>query len=80
MYLPSEASYYDVAIKHRSIPGVDYLRYNDKKLRKNTLSIYKMSPNQKLIKKVKEIRHFVFKTSIFNKFKPDTEANLDRAF
>jgi hypothetical protein len=33
-----------------------------------------------MIKKVKEIRHFKFKTSIFKNFKFDTDELLDKAF
>mmetsp|Transcript_15052 Transcript_15052/g.23291 ORF Transcript_15052/g.23291 Transcript_15052/m.23291 type:complete len:83 (-) Transcript_15052:950-1198(-) len=43
-------------------------------------SINKIATSEKFVKKVKEIRHFVFKSSVFCKFIRDTDNMLDKAF
>lgn len=76
MYLPKGTL--DICIKHKDLDGVNFLRYQQKNIKH--LSINKIDISHKMIKKVKEIRHFHFKTSIFCKFRFDTDDTYDKAF
>ena len=76
MHLPSKEV--DFVIKDRSFSGVNYLRF----MQPNTkqLSINKLFENEKKIRKVMEVRHFVFKTSVFKKFERDSPNVISKAF
>lgn len=76
VYLPNKDI--DVIVKHPELTGVNFLRarqYNRKHLGLNHVD----AP-EKRVKKVKEIRHFVFGKSVFAPFKPDTVSIIDKAF
>ena len=76
LHMPSKEV--DFVIKDRSFTGVNYLRF----MQPNTkqLSINKLFENEKKIRKVMEVRHFVFKNSVYNKFKRDSADVLRTAF
>ena len=76
IYLPPKES--DIVIKCHDLQGVNYLRFNQTHLKH--LSINTMPVPEKAIRKVREIRHFKFKTSVFSKFIPDTTKVLNIAF
>ena len=76
IYLPQGEK--DFLIKDRSLQGVNYLRMNAPYAKH--LSINTMEIPEKRIRKVKEIRHFVYKTSVFKNFIPDSQAVLDAGF
>ena len=76
IYLPPKEL--DVVIKSPDIQGVNFLRFNQPNLKH--LSINTISIAEKAIRKVREIRHFKFKTSVFCKFIPDTTKVLNIAF
>ena len=68
----------DVVIKSKDIPGVNFMRFSQPNCKH--LSINTMPVTEKAIRKVREIRHFMFKTSVFCKFIPDTKKVLNIAF
>ena len=67
-----------MVIKHNEIQGVNYLRFGMNKSKH--LSINTMLALEKRIRKVKEIRHFVFKTSVFKNFVGDDKKVIDAGF
>lgn len=68
----------DFIIKHKDIPGINYLRKNQ--INEKHLSINKIAASEKRLRKIKEIKHFLHANSIFKEFVPETENDLDRAF
>lgn len=77
-FIPSNETDCDVVIKCREIQGVNYLRFGMNQSKH--LSINTMNAPEKRVRKVKEIRHFVFKTSVFKNFKGDDKAVIDAGF
>lgn len=76
MYLPPKEM--DLIIKSQDLQGVNYLRFSIQNLKH--LSINTMPVVEKAIRKVQEIRHFKFPTSVFCKFIPDTNKVIHKAF
>ena len=75
-FLPSKPI--DLIMKHKDIPGVNYLR--KKQSVQKHMSINQITASEKRIKKIKEIQHFSHATSVFKDFIPETEADLEKAF
>ena len=78
VYIPSYETDCDVIIKHKEIQGVNYLRFGMNQSKH--LSINTMAAPEKRVRKVKEIRHFVFKTSVFKNFKGDDKDIINAGF
>ena len=77
LYLPSKKNL-EFMVKHNDLEGIFYQSCAMQEMKSQ--SIKTIPPVEKMIKKVKEIRHFNLKSSVFNKFIQDDEAILDRAF
>ena len=75
-FLPSKDI--DFIIKHKDIPGVNYLR--KKQSNEKHMSINRITASEKRIRKIKEIKHFSHASSVFKDFIPETEGDLNKAF
>lgn len=75
-YLPTKE--HEAAVHHPEIPGIFFTKFKMPNLKH--LSINSMQIVQKKIRKVKEVRKWELKKSVFKNFVPDSDDVINDAF